>query len=160
LALVEEIQLRNIDISGFPNPLCNILGIGTEKSSGRLLLAPEAGLILAFTYLRTDYDTTAQVAMALGAGVALRAQIGFKILGEMYLYSRPELSFLELFGQDTRWALAQLGSDFGLGYGARGFSLYVDVFRVGVKPPAYGSSSVAFGQFYPGFGVRYYFGRD
>jgi hypothetical protein len=160
LALVEEIQLRNIDVGGFPNPACNILGIGTEKTSGRLLLAPEAGIILAGTYLSTTSGESSEVAMALGAGVAVRTQIGFKVLGDFCVFTRPELSFIALFGQNRRWAMAQLGTDFSLGYTAREFTLYLDIFRVGVQPPGYGSSSVAFGRFYPGFGLRYYFGRS
>jgi hypothetical protein len=157
---VEEIQLRNIDVGGFPNPACNILGLGTERSSGRLVLAPEAGIILAGTYLSTASDSVTEVAMALGVGAAVRAQIGFKVLGDFSVSTRPELSFIALFGQDRRWAMAQLGTDFGVGYSAREFTLYLDIFRVGVQPPGHGSSSVAFGRFYPGFGLRYYFGRS
>jgi hypothetical protein len=152
LSFVERVQFRWINVANVPNPICNILGVGTSFLTGGLLFAPEAGIIVGGTYLTIEDEAGKTSIGAFGGGAFSGVQIGIVFGSSFFISVRPEFSYIYLISEPTKWSILELGSDVGFGFLSDDVHFYIDVFRFGMRP---GGGSVFFVGFYPGVGFRF-----
>lgn len=162
----EQIQYRMVNIENFPDPACNILGIGYQSIKEDLLISPEFGLILAGTEVTIKMDSvvidssTGEIGNidecfgAFGGGACLRLNLGFRFAKNWYATFKNEISYISLQGEKGKWSILELGVDFGTTLLVDDYIFTFDLIRIGVRP---GGEAIGFIGLYPGFGVKYPF---